>query len=799
MAGVWNVNSIYNSTQKKVSGKLTFQTGETLAAKVVSLSEDGKNVVIRNLEGWQFPAVLEEPLKHMPENLLKLQVDGYENGKIKLKIITQDQQEVTTEQESLAKVIESNNLSAEDKELLKALAAFSIPLSRSNISKFKSLSNFLERLQVDEKEIPQFISKYLKSRNIDPQSERGKAIAETLKNFFLELKNLSLEELLLMEEVGIDLTEENIKSFKKVLKEPEGLMKSLDTILKEIDKHKEGQYVVKNTPIESDKALDTIQPKEVETGKLEWSKSGESKNIIVTNIDDIVIETIKAELESEIINEVIKKASVKGQSLAYDRGNLFNNEVLDRTADNMLQDLRPFAKGSESKMAGDIVNKIINEDPSSAMLIEREEIVNKLNDIDSMIKAEIRSNEYLKIEIAEFKDSIKYDIKEKLDLLLKENEFLEKESLLKDLKLNIENIDDIIEEGLQGIRPFVPTDENKQIREIVNKLLDGNPELKALINPDMIVEKLASINHKLKTDIDFNEEIRNSVNDFKSTVKYQIKEKLFNLLQIQVSGEDVTINKDFISKTVEHMVEQVQTLVRSGDNSSIEGIVKTVLKENLAAAMQLEPEKLEKILLNHIKVQDKQKSINMREAGDSPAAIIEGIESKLEKIKSMIEAIVTTKSELGQESWNGILNNLKSSFNDIKTFNSISGQYYYLDLPIELNKEKYPCKLIIKDDRKSGKKIDSNNVKLAVSITTVNMGIIDAYITVKDKNMKVDFKCDEKWTRALDMAKEKLWKLLDNSVYNIVINVSKREKTMDIVNCRDFFEEASISNINVMV
>ncbi|WP_139905068.1 hypothetical protein [Clostridium thermarum] len=799
MAGVWNVNSIYNSTQKKFSGKLTFQTGETLAAKVVSLSEDGKNIVIRNLEGWQFPAVLEEPLKHMPENLLKLQVDGYENGKIKLKIITQDQQEVTTEQESLAKVIESNNLSAEDKELLKALAAFSIPLSRSNISKFKSLSNFLERLQVDEKEIPQFISKYLKSRNIDPQSERGKAIAETLKNFFQELKNLSLEELLLMEEVGIDLTEENIKSFKKVLKEPEGLMKSLDTILKEIDKHKEGQYSVKNTPIESDKALDTIQPKEVETGKLERSKSGESKNIIVTNIDDIDIEAIKAELESELINEVTKKASAKGQSLAYDRGNLFNNEVLDRTADNMLQDLRPFAKGSESKMAGDIVNKIINEDPSSAMLIEREEIVNKLNDIDSMIKAEIRSNEYLKIEIAEYKDSIKYDIKEKLDLLLKENEFLEKESLLKDLKLNIEDIDDIIEEGLQAIRPFAPAGENKQIREIVNKLLDGNQELKALINPDTIVEKLASINHKLKTDIDFNEEIRNSVNDFKSTVKYHIKEKLFNLLQIQVSGEDVTINKDFISKTVEHMVEQVQTLVRSGDNSSIEGIVKTVLKENLAAAMQLEPEKLEKTLLNHIKIQDKQKSINMREAGDSPAAIIEGIESKLEKIKSMIESIVTTKSELGQESWNGILNNLKSSFNDIKTFNSISGQYYYLDLPIELNKEEYPCKLIIKDDRKSGKKIDSNNVKMAVSITTVNMGIIDAYITVKDKNMKVDFKCDEKWTRALDMAKEKLWKLLDNSVYNIVINVSKREKTMDIVNCRDFFEEAGISNINVIV
>ena len=68
--------------------------------------------------------------------------------------------------------------------------------------------------------------------------------------------------------------------------------------------------------------------------------------------------------------------------------------------------------------------------------------------------------------------------------------------------------------------------------------------------------------------------------------------------------------------------------------------------------------------------------------------------------------------------------------NDVKLFNSISQQYYYLDLPINVKDNEYQFKLIIKDDRKKGKKIDSTNVKIATSIKTINMGTVDAYIKI---------------------------------------------------------------------
>jgi hypothetical protein len=866
MAGVLNVNSIYNSAQKKVSGKLTFQMGETLAAKVVSLSEDGKNVVVRTVDGWQFPALLEEPLNHMPETLLRLQVDGYDNGKIKLKIITQENQKDTSEQESLGEIIKNNNLSIEDKALLKAMVSFSIPLSRPNISKFKSLSSFLEKIQDNEDEILQFTSKYLKSKNIEPQSEKGKAVTETLKNFFRELKSLSLEELLLMEEVGIDITEDNVKSFKSIIKEPEGFKKALDTITKEIHNYKI-------------KELEGQQQHRV----------GASESFTLINKENIDIKAIEAELKSEMKTDVLKKITLDFDNITYEREALFNNEVLDSIIDNMLEDLKPFIKSSDIKLPDEIVKKLIDKDPNSAMIIKPEEIAAKLKKIESAVKSEIRFNDFVKREISEFKDTFKAEIRERLSSVIKGNEIigkvieniskqvkpfmadgdlkqidsvinkfifispavkdivnpeeiknmmkdtnlinemglssikdsvlhlsiledklketiteklskiLEKEGSSKSLILNTNVVDGIIERCIEEIRPLAPIEDNKQISEIAQKIVDENPGIEVIIKPEEIKTKLEAINYKIKTEISFNEEIMSSVRDFKNTVREDFKEKLSNMLRLQVNGEDVFINSDFINNTVEQMTEQVQALVNSGDNKPIEEIVKTVMKENLAAAMLLEPEKFEKILLSHMKSQDRQKIKSTRDAGDSSAAIIEGIESKLENIKAMLESIVSARSELGAESWNSILTNVKSSANDLKFFNSISGQYYYLDVPIKLNAEEYPCKLIVKDDRKSGKKIDSNNVKMAVSITTVNMGIIDAYIAVKEKNMKIDFKCDEKWTKVFEMAKQKLWKALDNSVYNISINVSKREKAMNIVSCREFFEEARNSNINVMV
>ena len=87
-------------------------------------------------------------------------------------------------------------------------------------------------------------------------------------------------------------------------------------------------------------------------------------------------------------------------------------------------------------------------------------------------------------------------------------------------------------------------------------------------------------------------------------------------------------------------------------------------------------------------------------------------------------------------------------------FNSISEQYYYLDLPINVKENEYQCKIIIKDDRKKGKKIDSKNVKIATSVKTINMGTVDPYIKINNNNMNIDINCDKFWVKVLDIGKE---------------------------------------------
>jgi septum formation topological specificity factor MinE len=137
--------------------------------------------------------------------------------------------------------------------------------------------------------------------------------------------------------------------------------------------------------------------------------------------------------------------------------------------------------------------------------------------------------------------------------------------------------------------------------------------------------------------------------------------------------------------------------------------------------------------------------------------------------------------------------------NDFKMFNSISNQYYYLDVPVSLKDKEYPCKLIIKDDRKKGKKIDSTNVKFVASVRTLNMGVVDAYIKVSNSNINIDIKSEEAWVKVIDIGKRKLEKTLSNMGFIINVKVDKKEKEADLVKCRDFFEDNEFTRINLRV
>lgn len=147
--------------------------------------------------------------------------------------------------------------------------------------------------------------------------------------------------------------------------------------------------------------------------------------------------------------------------------------------------------------------------------------------------------------------------------------------------------------------------------------------------------------------------------------------------------------------------------------------------------------------------------------------------------------------------YNNVIQALEKNINDFKIFNSVSNQYYYLDLPINIEKQEYECKLMIKDERKKGKKIDSTNVKIAASVNTINMGVVDAYIKVNNNNMDLTIKCDEKWIKALENEKEKITIKLHEMGYNVYANISKREKEMNITNCSEFFCDSNLSAIDI--
>jgi septum formation topological specificity factor MinE len=132
-------------------------------------------------------------------------------------------------------------------------------------------------------------------------------------------------------------------------------------------------------------------------------------------------------------------------------------------------------------------------------------------------------------------------------------------------------------------------------------------------------------------------------------------------------------------------------------------------------------------------------------------------------------------------------------------FNSISNQYYYLDVPINLKDKEYPCKLIVKDDRKKGKKIDSTNVKFVASVKTTNMGIVDAYIKVSNNNVNINIKSEEMWVKVLEIGKEKIEKTLNNMGFITSVKVDKKEKEANLVKCRDFFEDNEFTRINLKV
>lgn len=622
MPAIWNVNNSYNVNNKKYSSKLTFEVGEKFSGKIISKGE-GNEATVKLADGWQFSATIDGSIESEENVPLQLQVEGYEDGKLKLKIVKKEADSNNLANDSLSEVIDKEGLGKEDVDILKKMMKHNIPLTRENITFVKSLLQFNTKINMDNNEIDNFILKYIDSKGISGESEQGKQIINTLKEFFVNFKNMKPEEILFFLENNIELTSENIESYNK-------LFSSNGNTVKEFFDN-----------IKNDFAGIEVEMKELEDN-ISNSKVGEK------HLDN----SIKA------LGEEINKDKLGYNSLV---SKLYDSNDMSKSKVSMLAVLKSMTGGDDNLL----------REPIKDILIGKKE--------------QFTTNEY--------------------------NTALGK----------INNLSD---------EDFI---------NIVKDVLGKSGEIKE-ISKDTVNIILRSFFGK---DIEVGEVELRKIQD---VIEYKFQE-----LELNNEGvnEEKLIGNNIANKTITTLEQEVIT-----------GGHKKILSAN--------------------------------------ELIKNDINKKIDGIKDIIkELLVASKGE--GEGADKVIQLLKNSISEFKLFNTISNEYYYLDVPINREMTEYPCKLIIKDNRKDGKKIDRTDVKIVVTVKTVNLGVVDGFLSVKDKGLDVELKCDKNYMKVLELSKSKLSNDLQKLGFNINIKVSMREEDITLASCREFFNDKAMSGIDIKV
>ena len=622
MPAIWNVNNSYNVNNKKYSSKLTFEVGEKFSGKIISKGE-GNEATVKLADGWQFSATIDGNIESEENVPLQLQVEGYEDGKLKLKIVKKEVESNNLANDSLSEVIDKEGLGKDDVDILKKMVKHNIPLTRENITFVKSLLQFNTKINMDNNEIDNFILKYIDSKGISGESEQGKQIINTLKEFFVNFKNLKPEEILFFLENNIELTSENIESFKKL-----------------------------------------------------FSSNG---NTVKEFFDNIKNDFAGIEVEMKELED-----------------NISNSKIGEKHLDKSLK-----ALGGE-----------INKDK-----LGYNSLVSKLYDSNDMSKGKVSMLAVLKSMTGGDDNLLREPIK---DILIgKKEQFTTNEYNTALGKIN--NLSD------------------EEFINIVKDVLVKNGDLKE-ISKDTVNIVLRSLFGK---DIEVGEAELRKIQD---VIEYKFQE-----LELNNEGvnEDKLIGNNIVNKTITTLEQEAIT----GGN-------KKILSAN--------------------------------------ELIKNDINKKIDGIKDIIkELLVASKGE--GEGAEKVIQLLKNNISEFKLFNTISNEYYYLDVPINREMTEYPCKLIIKDNRKDGKKIDRTDVKIVVTVKTVNLGVVDGFLSVKDKGLDVELKCDKNYTKVLELSKSKLSNDLQKLGFNINIKVSMREEDITLASCREFFNDKAMNGIDIKV
>ncbi len=646
MPGIFNIGNSYNINNKKISSKLTFDIGEKFSGKIIK-KEGNEEATIRLIDGWEFQAEIDGDMDSLGNGFHRFQVEGFEDGKLKLKIVSSNEKGTELVQGEFNEIIQKEGLSNGDINILRDMVKFNIPLTKDNIKDVKGLIQFLDKLQENPNEVNDFITKYLLSNDIDENSTYGNKIKTTLKEFFNELKSLSKADILLFFENNIDFNKENIRGYNAIFKSENNILKILDNISDSLPEIKEGVVTENNTI------------------KANVDSKIDNKGIII---------------EENIINEDIKKPQ--------------ENNITNRIGNDAYQK----TEGSNTKISLLSLLKSISG--------QTEDYINvSLKDILINRRAEFTSSEFDKkfnfinnLKPEEFIDSLKSVISEYRDIgqvVPKDNfsDYIDKSN----------NLELGITETIEFTKGEVET------------LLSRTMGKGITLTEEEFIKLKDGINLKYQEVID--------------------KKKIFQ-------GNGVSNSLEAEKTKLSDLVNNIETKVNNDINLPTKDIIKD--------------------------------SIN--KAGERSKEIIKDLITVLKKEGSLPEKILDV---------------IKNNINEIKTFNKMSSEYYYADIPVNIRETEYPCKIIIKDKRKDSKKIDSSNIKMVITIDTKNLGIVDGYMKVLDKKINVDLKCEDRYVKIIDMAKNKLAYNIESMGFLVDIMVSKKEEEVSLATCRAFFNPDS--------
>lgn len=318
----------------------------------------------------------------------------------------------------------------------------------------------------------------------------------------------------------------------------------------------------------------------------------------------------------------------------------------------------------------------------------------------------------------------------------------------------------------------------------------------------------------LGNDIKLNDKEINKLIDMVKV--YNNKNQVNNVIKDIIQNKDSNMNESTIENKSVNDIKDInitnEDLQKIADNiNNKEGLSKELSKiANRDINLSDKDFKLIKNAINNIKdsnnIKNNEENIynlksqinQLNKDGISKDIIRDTLIDKTNNIKETIESLINLSKDLKLDN-TSIMQYVKANINDFKLFNNISNEYYYLDIPVNNGGNDYPCKLIIKDNRKSGKKIDRSNVKLVVSIKTLNLGEVDGYLNIRDNSIDVNLKCSEDIVNVLDTNKQKLIDSLSSLGLIANIRVSKKKEDINISSCSEFFNNGNNTLINTIV